>query len=151
MKTIQHLGQYLTRATLVAAVAGLALLPTHALAQEKGAERLMKLNRLNTVADVQKVDAGDTIVMSCPKCKDVWITVVENTGKAVNPKETKTVLRHQCPGCETKLVTEGVGKQAKNVVKHICKQCGSEDAFCCVIKKGSGPTSGMAAPAEHQH
>ena len=151
MKTIHHLGQYLTRATLVAAVAGLALLPTHALAQEKGAERLMKLNRLNTVADVQKVEAGDAVVMSCPKCKNAWVTVVENTGKAVNPKETKAVLRHQCPGCETKLVTEGVGKQAKNVVKHVCKQCGSEDAFCCVIKKGSGPTQGMAAPAEHQH
>ena len=151
MKTIHHLGQYLTRATFVVAVAGLAFLPTGALAQEKGAEHLMKLQRLNTVADVQKVDTGDTIVMSCPKCKDVWITVVENTGKAVNPKETKTVLRHQCPGCETKLVTEGVGKQAKNVVKHVCKQCGSEDAFCCVIKKGSGPTQGMAAPAEHQH
>ena len=151
MKTIHHLGQYLTRATLVAAVAGLALLPTHALAQEKGAERLMKLNRLNTVADVQKVEAGDAVVMSCPKCKDAWITVVENTGKAVNPTETKTVLRHQCPGCETKLVTEGVGKQARNVVKHVCKQCGSEDAFCCVIKKGSGPTPGMAAPAAHQH
>ena len=151
MKTIHLLGQYLTRATLVAVVAGLAFLPTHALAQEKGAERLMKLNRLNTVADVQKVEAGDAVVMSCPKCQDVWITVVENTGKAVNPKETKAVLRHQCPGCETKLVTEGVGKQAKNVVKHVCKQCGSEDAFCCVIKKGSGPTPGMAAPAEHQH
>lgn len=151
MKNIHQLGQYLTRATLWAAVAGLGFLPLSALAQTKGAEHLLKLQRLNTVADVQKVEAGDTVVMSCPKCKDAWVTVVENTGKAANPQETKTVLRHECPGCETRLVTEGAGKQAKNVVKHVCKQCGSKDAFCCVIKKGNGPTKGMAAPTEHQH
>lgn len=151
MKSITNVRNYLNRRTFVVAVGGLTLLANSVLAQEKGAERLMKLNRLQTVADVQKVEAGDTVVMSCPKCKDTWITVVQSTGKAVNPKETKTVLRHECPGCETKLVTEGAGKQAKNVVKHVCKQCGSEDAFCCVIKKGSGPTQGMAAPAEHRH
>jgi len=150
MKTIHYLGQSLTRATLVAAVAGLALLPTHALAQEKGAERLMKLNHLNTVADVQKVEAGDTVVMSCPKCRDTWVTVVENTGKAANPQETKAVQRHACPGCETKLVTEGTGKPAKNVVKHVCKQCGSKDAFCCVMKKGGVPTAGVEH-SEYQH
>jgi len=92
-----------------------------------------------------------SLAMSCPKCKDTWVRVVENTGKAVNPKETKAVLRHECPGCETKLVTEGAGKPAKNVVHHVCKQCGSEDAYCCVIKKGGSPTKGMAAPNEHQH
>jgi hypothetical protein len=150
MKIIHHLGQYLTRATLVAAVASLAFLPTRALAQEKGAEHLMKLQRLNTVADVQKVEAGDMVVMSCPKCKDTWVTVVENTGKAANPRETKAVQRHACPGCQTKLVTEGAGKQAKSVVRHVCTQCGSTDAFCCVLKKGSGPTQGMAAPKARQ-
>jgi len=102
-------------------------------------------------SDGQQDEEGDTVVMSCPKCKDTWVTVVENTGKAANPQEAKAVQRHACPGCETKLVTEGAGKPAKNVVKHVCKQCGSKDAFCCVLKKGSGPTQGMAAPAEHQH
>jgi hypothetical protein len=47
-------------------------------------------------------------------------------------------------------VTEGVGKQAKSVVKHACKQCGSKDAYRCVIKKGSDPTKGMEH-SEHQH
>lgn len=152
MKPSLSVRNYLNRRAFVAALGGLTLLASSVLAQEKGAERLMKLNRLNTVADVQKVEVGDTVVMSCPKCKDTWVTVVEHTGKAVNPKETKVVQRHTCPGCETKLVTEGAGKQAKEVVKHVCKQCGSEDAFCCVIKKGSAPTKGMTAPpAAHQH
>lgn len=151
MKIIHSWGRNLTRALLVSAVFGLAFLPAVALAQEKGAERLVKLNRLNSVAEVQKVEPGDTVVMSCPRCKDTWIKVVEKTGKATNPQHTKAVLRHECPGCETTLVTEGVGKQAKNVVKHVCRQCGSDDAFCCVIKQGSGPTKGMTAPAKHQH
>lgn len=151
MKTLNHLGHSLTRVTLVAAVAVLALFPLRTLAQEKGAERLLKLHRLHTVVDVQKVEAGDTIVMSCPKCKDTWITVVQKTGKAAHSTETKAVQRHECPGCETRIVTQGVGKQAKNVVKHTCQQCGSADAYCCVIKKGAGPTEGMVPREGHRH
>jgi hypothetical protein len=64
---------------------------------------------------LQKVEPGDAVAMSCPKC-----------------------------------LTEGVGRQAKHVVKHVGKHCGSEDAFCCVIKKGSGPTKRMTPPAKQQ-
>lgn len=149
MKSIKNIGNYLTRGTLIVAVAGLALLANSAVAQEKGGERMMKLLRLNTAADVQKVEAGDTIVMSCPKCKDTWVKVVQPMGKG-GRQETANIQRHECPGCDTKIVTEGVGKQAKSVVKHTCKQCGSEDAYCCVIKKGSAPTKGMEH-SEHQH
>lgn len=150
MKTINPLGHYLTRVTLMAAVAVLAFLPIRTLAQEKGAERLLKLQRLNTVADVEKVEAGDTIVMSCPKCKDTWVKVVQPMGKG-GRQETANIQRHECPGCDTKIVTEGVGKQAKSVVKHTCKQCGSEDMSCCVMKKGAGPTPGMDEHKGHQH
>jgi len=149
MKSIKNIGNYLTRGTLIVAVAGLALLANSAVAQEKGGERMMKLLRLNTAADVQTVEAGDTIVMSCPKCKDTWVKVVQPMGKA-GRQETANILRHECPGCDTKIVTEGAGKQAKSVVKHTCKQCGSEDAYCCVTKKGSAPTKGMEHGA-HQH
>jgi len=150
MKSIHYIGNQLTRATLVVAVAGLALFTSGALAQEKGAERLMKLQRLNTPRDVQKVEAGDTIVMSCPKCKDTWVTVVEQTGKAAKPHETKAVLRHECPGCNTKIVTDGVGKQAQNKVVHTCSHCGSTEATCCVMKKGAGPTKGMEKHENHK-
>ncbi|MHB1307624.1 MAG: hypothetical protein ACYDC1_03095 [Limisphaerales bacterium] len=142
MQIIQHLASRLTRVTVILAVAALGLLANPVGAQEKGAQQLMKLNRLNTVAEVQKVEAGDTIVMACPKCRDTWAMVVQPMGKG-GRSETAAVQRHACPGCESKLATEGVGKQARQVVKHICKQCGSKNAFCCVIKKGSGPTPGM--------
>ena len=151
MKSIKNIGNYLTRGTLIVAVAGLALLGNSAVAQEKGGERMMKLLRLNTAADVQKVEAGDTIVMSCPKCKDTWVKVVEATGKAAHPQDTKLVQRHECPGCNTKIVTEGVGKQAQDKVVHTCKHCGSQDASCCVMKKGSSPSKGMDEHQGHQH
>jgi len=151
MKTLQNFANRLTRATLLLTIAGLAFVSNDTLAQEKGAERLMKLQRLDTVAAVQKVEPGDTVMMSCPKCKDTWVTVVQSTGKAVNPQDKQSLLRHDCPGCNSKLVTEGTGKQAKQVVKHTCKNCGSADAFCCVMKKGAAPTKGMEEPAAHQH
>ncbi|MGA2240580.1 MAG: hypothetical protein ABSH11_00865 [Verrucomicrobiota bacterium] len=121
-------------------ITALAWLPSQALAQEKGAQKLMKLQ---TVEDLQKVDVGDTIVMTCPKCKDTYTQVTEKTFKAVKPEELKNVTIHLCSGCETKLVTKGVGKHAKDVLVHTCKACGSEDVTCCVMKKGGGPTPGM--------
>ena len=88
--------------------------------------------------------------VSCPKCKDTWVKVVQPMGKG-GRQETANIQRHECPGCDTKIVTEGVGKQAKSVVKHTCKQCGSEDMSCCVMKKGAGPTPGMDEHKGHQH
>jgi hypothetical protein len=130
----------LSRSLAGLVIAGLILLPTLGLAQEKGATKLL---RLNTVADAEAVQPGDTVVMSCPKCKDSWVTIVTPSPKTGAKPETTTVARHECPGCEHKIVTAGHGKMKTDKIVHTCKQCGSEDAFCCVMKKGSGPTPGM--------
>lgn len=140
MKNKYQLHGCLTGFGIALAIAGLAWLPSQALAQEKGAQKLMKVQ---TVENVQTLDVGDTIVMTCAKCKDTYVQVVEKTFKAVKPEELKTVGVHLCSSCETKIVTKGVGKQAKDELVHTCKACGSEDVSCCVIKKGSGPTRGM--------
>ncbi len=42
--------------------------------QPKGGQKLIELNRINTVQDAQAVKPGDLIVMTCPKCKDTWVT-----------------------------------------------------------------------------
>jgi hypothetical protein len=130
----------LTRCLAGLAIAGLILLPTLGRAEEKGATKLLKLN---TVADVEAVQPGDTVVMSCPKCKDSWSTVVTPSPKTGAKPEEKTVARHECPGCEHKYVSEGHGKAKTEKLVHVCKNCGSEEAFCCVMKKGAGPTHGM--------
>ena len=129
-----------TKLLLIATIAALALLPSLAMAQEKGATKLIKLQ---TAEDLQQVEAGDTIVMSCPKCKDTNTTVVTKSLKGMQPEEIKTVVKHLCPTCSTSIKTEGMGKNAKSVLVHTCNSCGSEDVSCCLMKKGGGPTPGM--------
>ena len=134
---------------ILTALAGLMLacalaLPVLTQAQEvkRGAEKLMQLKPIQTVADIQALEPGDMLTMSCPKCKNVTVTYVEKTTKRADATE-KTTLKHLCPGCETTFKVEGHGKAKKDVLVHVCKECGSKEAFCCVMKKGSGPTKGM--------
>ena len=145
MKTLIQPPKCLATAVALLALAGWLSATPSASAQVRGegAAKMVQLKPIKTAADAQAVEPGDTIAMSCPKCKNTWISVVERPTKTGATPETKVVLRHECPGCETKLATEGTGKQAKDVIKHVCKNCGSEDAFCCVMKKGAGPTPGM--------
>ena len=91
-------------------------------------------NNSIAIADAEAVQPGDTVVMSCPKCKDSWVTIVTPPTKTGAKPETSTVARHDCPGCEHKYVTEGHGKAKTDKLVHVCKMCGSEDAFCCVMK-----------------
>jgi hypothetical protein len=129
-----------TKLLLLTAVLALAVLPTLTFAQEKGATKLMKLS---TVQDLQQVEAGDTIIMSCPKCQDTYATVATKTMKGANPEEVKVMVKHLCPTCTTTIKTEGVGKNAKDTLVHTCNSCGSADVSCCLMKKGGGPTPGM--------
>ncbi len=140
MKIKPQVSRCLAGSGLALAVAALAWLPSPALAQEKGAQKLMKVQ---TVEDLQKLDAGDVIVMSCPKCKDTYAQVVEKTFKTAKPEELKTITIHLCDKCDTKIVTKGMGKQARDTLVHTCKDCGSEDVTCCALKKGDLPTNGM--------
>ena len=127
---------------LIAAVAVLTMLPNLMMAQAQG-KQATQLMKVHTYEDLQNVEAGDTIVMTCPKCKTTYAQVVEKDFKTGTPDQLKNVTIHLCSSCDTKLVTKGTGKQAQNVLVHTCKTCGSEDASCCVMKKGSLPTSGM--------
>ena len=144
MKTINQVCQSAVRFGLAVAVVGLLCAPLASPAQApKGAEKLMQLPRVNTLEALQAVDAGDTIVMSCPKCKDTYTTVVEKSFKGANGDELKNVTIHLCSACETKLVTKGHGKSAKEVLVHTCKACGNKDVSCCVMKKCASPTLGL--------
>ena len=134
-----------TVVTLIAAVAVFGA--TGSLnAQEKGsakggAGQLMS-KPVKTLEDLSALQPGDMMVMSCPKCKNVTISYVELTFKAMEPKN-KVKTQHTCPGCSTTITVEGHGKAKKDVVKHVCMKCGSKDASCCVMKKGGEPTKGM--------
>jgi hypothetical protein len=129
----------LTTTLATAMVAVTFLLATALDAQEKGASKLMKA--ITTSADVAGLKDGDMVAMACPKCKTITVTSV-STAKG-HIKTATPGQEHLCPGCEQKFVVTGEGKSKHDVVTHICKKCGSTDAFCCVMKKDSDPTKGM--------
>jgi hypothetical protein len=122
----------------------IGIMPGTVLAQSKGgASQLMPLKSLKVVEDLQSVEKGDKIVMSCPKCKDTYVTTVERSFKGMNREELKTAVQHLCPTCETKVVAVGHGKGKKETLVHICRSCGSKNVSCCVMKKDGGTTAGM--------
>lgn len=140
---MKQLKQYSRRTiciTLALATIAFVSAPSAALAQMKGAQRLMKLQ---TVEDLQQVEKGDTIIMSCPKCKESYAQVVDKSLKGLKAGEMKNVPIHLCDKCDTKIVTQGTGKQAKDTLVHSCKDCGSDDVSCCLLKKHGGVTKGM--------
>jgi hypothetical protein len=143
MKKMTNVRKCLVSSGLALIVAAWAFVPSSTLAQEKGAQRLMKIQK---VEDLQSLDKGDVIVMSCPKCKDTYAQVVEQTYKTVKPEELKDVAIHLCSTCDTTIKTKGRGKEATDTLVHTCKTCGSHDVTCCVIKKDSlAPAKGMTS------
>ena len=107
-----------------------------------GASELMKLTPVKTAEDLAALKPGDQVVMSCPKCKTVTVTRITKENK---PGQIRAVpaSEHLCPGCDNKATVVGHGKTKKDVVTHVCSNCGSKDAFCCVLKAEQGVTKGM--------
>ena len=106
----------------------------------KGGEMMM-MKPITSSADVAGLKDGEMVAMACPKCKTIMVTHV-NTEKG-HIKTATPGQEHLCPGCEQKFVVVGEGKSKHDVVTHVCKECGSTDAFCCVMKKDGGSTKGM--------
>jgi uncharacterized OB-fold protein len=139
--------------TLIAALAGIALFSFASQAQAQfkpvGDDgiaaspkvRSMMMKPISSPADVAGLKDGDMVAMACPKCKTVMVTHV-NTEKG-HIKTATTVPADMCPGCEQKFTVVSEGKEKHNIVMHVCKKCGSTDAFCCVMKKDGEPTKGM--------
>ena len=107
-----------------------------------GASELMKLAPIKTGEDVAALKPGDQVVMSCPKCKTVTVTRITKENKPGKVSAVPT-SEHLCPGCENKVAVTGHGKNKKDVITHVCSNCGSKDAFCCLLKAEEGATKGM--------
>jgi hypothetical protein len=114
----------------------------------KGGEHLLMLKEVKTTQEVDALKRGDTIAMVCAKCKTVWTTRVKQGTKGGqvlaeggHPKEV--IGTHACAGCKSELTVVGVQKGARTELKHSCKACGDDSAFCCATKPGSGATEGM--------
>jgi hypothetical protein len=135
------------------AFAMLAAAPVTARAAEqmkpmKGAEHLLMLQGINTKQQVDALKTDDTIAMVCAKCKTVWVTRVKQGSKgsqilSEHGQPTELIGTHGCAGCKSTLTVVGHAKGDITELKHSCKSCGDDSAFCCATKPGSSATKGM--------
>lgn len=114
----------------------------------KGGEHLLMLKEVKTKEQADALKTDDTIAMVCAKCRTVWTTRVKQGVKGAQllaeGGQTKELIgTHACAGCNSTLEVTGHGKGKETVLKHSCKKCGDESAFCCATKPGSGPTKDM--------
>lgn len=133
--------------TLIAVMLAAAMtwLPGSIRAEEmksmKGAEHLMMLTAVTTPEEAVALKPGDTIAMACAKCKTIIVEKVAEEKGHINlmtPGE-----KHLCSGCQTTIVTVGMGKNSHNELKHVCNACGSDMVFCCATSTNTMTTKGM--------
>ncbi len=78
--------------------------------------------------ETAKVAAATVAAHKCASCKDTLATVVDKATKGPNHLIGK-VSRHECAGCDTKIVTEGAGKAKKDLAMHSCNS--EAKPLCC--------------------
>jgi len=113
-----------------------------------GEHQMMLLKGVNTKQEVDSLKTGDSIAMVCAKCKTVWVTRVKQGTKGAQllmegGQPTELIGTHACAGCNSTLEVTGHGKGKETVLKHSCKACGDDSAFCCATTKDAAPTKGM--------
>jgi transcriptional regulator NrdR family protein len=71
----------------------------------------------------------DKAGMLCPKCHDESATAVSTSRGGA--KEYRTVERHVCAGCSTRIDALGHGKAKTETVIHTCAYAPDKGVACC--------------------
>ena len=81
---------------------------------------------------------GDTMSMTCTKCKEVMIQKV--TADKAHVKMMTVGEMTKCHGCggTSEVVATGKGEGKNAQVKHVCSKCGDDAMFCSAVKPGMG-------------
>ncbi len=122
-------------------------MPAKPMKEMKGGEHQMMLG-VKTKQEVDALKTDDSMAMVCAKCKTVWVTRVKQGAKGAqllmaNGQTTELIGTHACNGCNSKITVTGHAKGDVTELKHSCKMCGDDSAFCCATTPGSGATKGM--------
>jgi hypothetical protein len=135
---------------LAVALAMAASLPVTARAEEpmkpmKGGEHqmMLQMQHITTQAQAEALKPGDSMSMTCSKCKDVMVQKV-TTDKA-HVKMMTVGEKVTCPVCggTVEVVATGKGEGKNAEVKHVCSKCGDDAMFCSATKPGSGAMKSM--------
>lgn len=109
----------------------------------KDAHGMMQMHHITTQAQAEALKPGDTMSMTCSKCKNVMVRTV-TTDKA-HVKMMTVGEKDMCDVCggTVTVVATGKGKGKDAEVKHVCSKCGDDAMFCSATTPGSGSMRDM--------
>jgi hypothetical protein len=122
---------------------GTARAADHPADHAKGTNDMTQMQHITTQAQAEALKPGDSMSMTCTKCKSVMVQKV-TTDKAHVKMMTvgEKIMCHACDGTVEIVATgKGTGKNAE--VKHVCSKCGDDAMFCSAVKPGSGGMKDM--------
>ena len=142
------LGKISLSSGLAVALAVAAWLPGTARAADhpadhvKGAHDMTQMQHITTQAQAEALKPGDSMSMTCTKCKSVMVQKVTTDKAHVKMMTVGEKVKCSCGGTVEVVATgKGAGKNAE--VKHVCSKCGDNAMFCSAVKPGSGAMKDM--------
>ncbi len=110
---------------------------------DKGANDMLEMQHITTQAQAEALKPGDSMSMTCTKCKDVMVQKV-TTGNA-HVKMMTVGEKTTCAVCggTVEVVATGNGEGKNAEVKHVCSKCGDDAMFCSATKSGAGAAKDM--------
>ena len=110
---------------------------------KQGAGEMTQMEHITTQAQAEALKPGDSMSMSCSKCKDVMVQKVTTDNEHV--KMMTVGEKTTCPTCSgtVEVVATGKGEGKNAEVKHVCSKCGDDAMFCSATKPGTGAAKGM--------
>lgn len=109
----------------------------------KGAHDMAQMQHITTQAQAEALKPGDSMSMTCTKCKSVMVQKVTADKAHVKMMTVgEKMMCHACDGTAEVVATgKGEGKDAE--VKHVCSKCGDDAMFCSAVKPGTGSMKDM--------
>jgi len=103
----------------------------------------MQMEHITTQAQAEALKPGDSMSMTCSKCKDVMVQKVGTDNAHV--KMMTVGEKMTCPTCggTVEVVATGKGEGKNAEVKHVCSKCGDDAMFCSATKPGMGAMKDM--------
>ncbi|MGB6220048.1 hypothetical protein [Haloferula sp.] len=138
---ITNLGRKITlglAAAFALGFSGTALAQEHTNEMHGKSHDKMRMDHILTQAQAEALKPGDSMAMTCSKCK--YVIVQKVTDDNAHVKMMTVGEKMKCVACDGDVVVvatgKGEGKHAE--VKHVCSHCGDDAMFCTATKAGSG-------------
>ena len=108
-----------------------------------GMQNQTQMNQIKTQSQAEALKPGDSMSMTCTKCKEVMVQKVGSDKSHVKMMTVGEKLTCGTCGGSVEVVATGKGEGKDAEVKHICSKCGDDAMFCSATKPGSGGMKGM--------